>query len=156
MMYYTLLKRTLCVLLLTFPITSHALDHPHKHKVHVVYNVSKHKLQKKKSVDIAYKTKSIRTVGIASWYGSKFHGRKTASGERFDQLKLTAAHRTIPMNSLVRVTNLENNKSVIVKINDRGPYVKNRVIDLSKKAASVIKLDGIGLVNLTVIRVDKS
>src|SRR4051812_1550444 len=71
-------------------------------------------------------------TGIASWYGPKFQGKKTASGETFDQDELTAAHRTLPMQSLVRVTNLDNGRSAIVRINDRGPFMKGRIIDLSK------------------------
>ena len=73
--------------------------------------------------------------GIASWYGPKFQGRLTASGERFDMHKLTAAHRTLPLGTRVRVINLENGRSVVVRINDRGPFVKNRIIDLSYEAA---------------------
>ena len=78
---------------------------------------------------------AFRQVGVASWYGPGFHGRLTASGERFDQNDLTAAHRNLPLGSEVRVTNLENGRTVTVEINDRGPYVKNRVLDLSKAAA---------------------
>lgn len=74
--------------------------------------------------------------GTASWYGGKFHGRKTASGERFNTYALTAAHRTLPMNTRLRVTNLSNGKSVVVRVNDRGPYVGKRVIDLSYSAAN--------------------
>ncbi|MEK0084012.1 septal ring lytic transglycosylase RlpA family protein [Benzoatithermus flavus] len=74
-------------------------------------------------------------VGVASWYGPGFHGRRTASGEPFDQDDLTAAHRDLPLGSEVTVTNLENGRSIVVQINDRGPYVKGRVIDLSKAAA---------------------
>ena len=66
--------------------------------------------------------------GLASWYGGKFQGRKTASGERFDTNKLTAAHRTLPFDTVVKVTNLENNRSVEVRINDRGPFVEGRII----------------------------
>lgn len=73
--------------------------------------------------------------GIASWYGPGFHGRKTASGERYDQNDLTAAHRKLPLGSEVTVTNLETGKQVTVEINDRGPYVGDRKIDLSKAAA---------------------
>ncbi len=73
--------------------------------------------------------------GIASWYGPGFHGRKTASGDTYDQNDMTAAHRKLPLGSEVTVTNLENGKSVEVEINDRGPYVGNRKIDLSKAAA---------------------
>lgn len=73
--------------------------------------------------------------GVASYYGKKFHGRKTSSGEAFDMNKLTAAHRTLPLDSYAQVINLENGKAVIVKINDRGPFVGGRVIDLSFAAA---------------------
>lgn len=79
-------------------------------------------------------------VGIASWYGPGFHGNYTASGERFDKNSLTAAHTTLPMPSMVRVTNLANNRSVIVRINDRGPFAENRIIDLSKKAAQELDM----------------
>ncbi len=74
-------------------------------------------------------------TGVASWYGQKFHGRKTANGEIFDMNAMSAAHTTLPLPSLVRVTNLENGRSIIVRVNDRGPFVDNRLIDLSKKAA---------------------
>ena len=77
-------------------------------------------------------------VGIASWYGPKFHGRRTANGEIFDMNLLTAAHPTLPMPVRARVTNLENSKSIIVRINDRGPFAKDREIDLSRKAAEVL------------------
>lgn len=91
-------------------------------------------------------------IGTASYYGPGFHGKKTASGERFNQNKHTAAHRTIAMNSLVKVTNLENNMSVIVKINDRGPWKKGRILDLSKSAAQAIKMDGLAKVSLQVMK----
>ncbi len=74
-------------------------------------------------------------VGIASWYGPGFHGSRTASGEIYNMFKLTAAHKTLPLGTYVKVINLENGKSVIVKINDRGPFVKGRIIDLSYAAA---------------------
>jgi len=74
-------------------------------------------------------------VGIASWYGPGFHGRRTASGEIYDMHKLTAAHKTLPLGTVVKVINLENGKSVIVRINDRGPFVEGRIIDLSHEAA---------------------
>jgi rare lipoprotein A len=83
--------------------------------------------------------------GRASWYGRGFHGRKTASGERYDMHAMTAAHRTLPLASWVRVTNESNNKSVVVKINDRGPYVGNRVIDLSYAAAAALGMRGAGV-----------
>ncbi len=74
-------------------------------------------------------------VGIASWYGRDFHGRRTANGERYDMHALSAAHKTLPMPTLVRVTNLENGRSVIVRVNDRGPFARGRLIDLSYAAA---------------------
>lgn len=82
--------------------------------------------------------------GIASWYGRKFHGRKTASGEPYDMYQMTAAHRTLPIPSYVRVTNLRSGKSVIVRINDRGPFHPNRIIDLSYAAAVKLGLDRSG------------
>lgn len=78
-------------------------------------------------------------TGVASWYGTKFHGRLTSNGERYDMYKMTAAHKTLPIPTYVKVTNLENNKSVTVRVNDRGPFVGDRIIDLSYVAA--IKLD---------------
>lgn len=74
----------------------------------------------------------------ASWYGPGFHGRRTANGERFNQNDLTAAHRTLPFGTKVKVTNLHNGRSVVVRINDRGPFSRGRVIDLSKAAARII------------------
>jgi rare lipoprotein A len=83
--------------------------------------------------------------GLASWYGGKFQGRRTASGELFDTFRLTAAHRTLPFGTLVLVTNLENGKSTTVRINDRGPFVPGRIIDLSMVAATAIGLSGRGV-----------
>jgi rare lipoprotein A len=80
-----------------------------------------------------------KEVGKASWYGEKFYGKKTANGEIYDMYDITGAHRTLPLPSIVKVTNLENGKSIKVRINDRGPFKKNRIIDLSKAAAK--KLD---------------
>ena len=83
-------------------------------------------------------------TGIASWYGPGFSGKHTASGETYDDNELTAAHRTLQMPSLVRVTNLDNGKSVIVRVNDRGPYMRGRVMDVSTKAASLLGFRNIG------------
>ena len=83
--------------------------------------------------------------GLASWYGQWHHGRRTASGEPFDMFKLTAAHRSLPLGTMVRVTNLDNGRSVDVTINDRGPYVGNRVIDLSRQAARVLAMEKVGI-----------
>ncbi len=83
--------------------------------------------------------------GFASWYGWKFHGRQTANGEIFDMNKLTAAHKTLPFGTLIQVTNVRNDLSVIVRINDRGPFVEERIIDLSKAAADAIGLSALGV-----------
>jgi rare lipoprotein A len=83
----------------------------------------------------------VEQVGEASWYGKGFHGKKTASGEKFDQQDLTAAHPTLPMGTEATVTNLETGKSVDVTINDRGPYSKGRDIDLSKEAGKEIGIE---------------
>lgn len=82
--------------------------------------------------------KGFHEEGVASWYGTKFHGRKTSSGERYDMYTMSAAHRTLPLPSYLRVTNLKNQRSVIVKVNDRGPFVEpqTRIIDLSYAAAA--------------------
>jgi rare lipoprotein A len=92
----------------------------------------------------------IRFHGRASYYGDFFHGRRTASGERFDIRKFTAAHRTLPFGTRVKVTNLHNNKSVILRINDRGPHVKSRIIDLSKAAAKTIDLMRYGAARVSI------
>lgn len=84
-------------------------------------------------------------VGTASWYGDYFEGRPTASGEPFNMYDMTAAHLTLPLGTLVRVTNLHNHRSVIVRINDRGPYVDGRIVDLSYNAARVLHFDQQGL-----------
>jgi rare lipoprotein A len=87
---------------------------------------------------------SLVETGIASWYGPGFHGKRTANGERFDQNELTAAHRTLQMPSLVRVTNLENGRSVVVRVNDRGPFKRGRIIDVSSRAAELLAFKGRG------------
>lgn len=95
--------------------------------------------------------------GIASWYGPGFHGKKTSNGETFNTNSMTAAHKTLPMNTMVRVDNLENGRSVIVRINDRGPFVAGRIIDLSNKAAHEIDMTkkGTARVKLTVLGFDQ-
>lgn len=92
-------------------------------------------------------------VGTASWYGKQFHGRTTASGEDFDMFELTAAHRRLPLGTYVKVTNLRNGKWVIVRVNDRGPYVGNRIMDLSYSAARMLNFrDGIERVRLDLVQ----
>ncbi len=91
-------------------------------------------------------------VGLASWYGRDFNHRHTASGERYDMYDLTAAHRSLPLDTVVKVTNLTNNRTVLVRINDRGPFATGRVIDLSRGAAEVLgmKQAGVAPVRLDV------
>jgi len=116
------------------------------------YVISKNKKPTKKPYmvngNIYYPMKSVyigyTQRGIASWYGSNFHGRYTSSGEIYNMYAYTAAHKTLPMNTMVQVTNLNNGKSVIVRINDRGPFVKGRIIDLSYAAAKKIGVDTTG------------
>lgn len=91
-------------------------------------------------------------TGTASWYGPGFHGGKTANGETFDQHDLTAAHPTLPMPSLVRVTNLDNGKSAIVRINDRGPFKSKRIIDLSRASAQALDIQGLGKVRVQYLK----
>lgn len=93
-------------------------------------------------------------TGVASWYGPDFHGRQTASGEVYDMDGLTAAHQTLPFGTRIRVENLENGKSVVVRINDRGPFAKNRILDLSRRAARELDMIGPGTarVRITVLQ----
>jgi len=93
---------------------------------------------------------SYAEEGVASWYGPDFHGKRTANGERYDMHALTAAHRTLPMPSLVRVTNLENGRSAILRINDRGPFARSRILDVSKRAADALGFIGQGTARVRV------
>jgi rare lipoprotein A len=94
-----------------------------------------------------------RAKGIASWYGKQFHGRRTTSGERYDMFAMTAAHPTLPIPSYVRVTNLKNGKTVVVRINDRGPFHKGRILDLSYAAAHKLGFAGLGKARVMIERV---
>lgn len=100
--------------------------------------------------------KSHELVGQASWYGKKYHGRLTASGERYNMRAYTAAHKTLPFGTVVRVTNTANSKTVEVKINDRGPFVKGRVIDLSQKSFEQIGSVKKGVVPIKIEIIDDS
>lgn len=92
--------------------------------------------------------------GMASWYGKKFHGKRTSSGEKYNMYKMTAAHRTLPLPSYARVTNLENGESVVVRVNDRGPFLHNRLIDLSYAAAYKLDIIGEGTGRVKVESID--
>ena len=124
--------------------------------VHTTVKVSKTSVSgqvKKVSYSPVSAKAKFANSGVASYYGPGFHGRRTANGERFDMHAMTAAHRTLPFGTLIKVTNLSNGKSTVVRVNDRGPYVGNRVIDLSVAAAKEIGSthSGTARVNLEVI-----
>ncbi|HEU4740719.1 MAG TPA: septal ring lytic transglycosylase RlpA family protein [Meiothermus sp.] len=104
------------------------------------------------AVSVAKDAVSATFEGLAAWYGSKFHGRRTASGEPYDMYAFTAAHRSLPFGTRVRVTNPRNGQSVIVRINDRGPFTPGFIIDLSYAAAQRIGLSGTKQVRLEVLR----
>jgi len=114
---------------------------------YVVYGVRYH---------VMGNSKGYRQRGIASWYGNKFHGRRTSSGEPYDMYAMTAAHKSLPLPTYVQVTNLDNGRQVVVKVNDRGPFVKNRLIDLSYTAAKKLGITatGTGLVEVRAVNTD--
>ena len=107
--------------------------------------------EEKAKTDISKSAGKKIEEGIASWYGPNFHGKLTANGEKYDMYGLTAAHRTLPFNTILKVKNKDNGQSVQVRINDRGPYAKNRIIDLSKKAAQEINMLGPGTARVSLI-----
>ena len=102
------------------------------------------------AVSVLFSLPAAAETAVASWYGPGFHGRTTASGERFNQYAMTAAHKTLPFGSVVRVT--YKGRSVTVRINDRGPFIKGRSLDLSKAAARRIGCAGVCRVKMTVVR----
>jgi rare lipoprotein A len=130
----------------------------HQFRHHTVLNVSK---SDETSAEAGQKPEQEETLlprlarylkqGIASWYGPRFHGKKTATGEIFDMYALTAAHKTLPIPSYAEVTNLENNRKVIVRINDRGPFIRNRLLDLSYAAAQELDMKGLAPVEIKAI-----
>ncbi len=114
-----------------------------------VYRVGKPYVIRNKRY-VPHENKNYRAVGLASWYGRRFHGRRTANGEVFDMHSMTAAHPTLPMPSYVRVTNLRNRRSVILRVNDRGPFHGNRIIDVSVKAADLLGFSKQGIAKVRV------
>ena len=93
----------------------------------------------------------LKEEGLASWYGRKFHGRRTANGEVYDMYSMTAAHRTLPLPSFARIHNPANGRSVVVRVNDRGPFIKGRIVDLSYAAAYRLGVNGLAMVQLVRI-----
>lgn len=108
----------------------------------------------KKRYAVMPTSRNYRAHGQASWYGTKFHGKRTSSGEAYNMYAMTAAHRTLPLPTYARVTNTQNGKSVVVKINDRGPFHKNRIIDLSYVAAHKLGILGKGTGHVEVVSID--
>ena len=100
--------------------------------------------------------KSYDAVGIASWYGKEFHGKPTANGETYNMNALTAAHKTLPLPTNVKVTNLQNGRSIIVRVNDRGPFVGDRVIDLSRRAAQILGFTSQGTTKVRIQALDRN
>lgn len=107
------------------------------------------------AVGAAPSVTAARQTGVASWYGKDFHGRRTAGGEQFDKDGLSAAHRTLPLGSMVRVTNLENSRNITLRVNDRGPFIKSRVIDLSYGAARELGFAAEGTAQVMIERLDE-
>lgn len=135
-----------------------AADRPFRHHTILTVNRSKQPEESSKHESLIPRITRYIKQGIASWYGPRFHGRKTATGETFDMYAMTAAHKTLPIPSYAQVTNLENNRSVIVRINDRGPYVGNRLLDLSYAAAKKLGIhkEGLGKVEIVALTDDQA
>jgi rare lipoprotein A len=100
--------------------------------------------------------KGFSQTGTASWYGKKFHGRKTSSGETYNMYAMTAAHKTLPFGTYLRVRNLDNDKQIVVKVNDRGPFVRSRIIDLSYTAADKLDMLGTGTASVKIVALGKT
>jgi rare lipoprotein A len=127
-------------------------DHPQASATKTLPKASRISPPKGKATPRSIEQKPYQ-VGIASWYGKQFHGKTTASGEDFDMFELTAAHRQLPLGTYVKVTNLKNGRSVTVRVNDRGPYVEGRIMDLSYSAARMIGFrNGVERVRLDVVK----
>lgn len=106
--------------------------------------------QNGKKYQLISSSKNYKEKGVASWYGRKFNKKRTSSGERFNMYHMTAAHKTLPLSTYVQVTNLSNGKQVVVKVNDRGPFVSNRLIDLSYAAAKKLGMVGSGVAQVEI------
>ena len=161
---FNLMKINVLILMVTFVVLSCSMQQSFsapeisKKEITKILNdgctIKRNKRERYKINGKRYRTlsssKGYKKRGVASWYGSKFDGKATACGERYDMYKYTAAHKTLPIPSYVNVKNLTNGKSVIVKINDRGPFIDNRIIDLSYAAAKKIDMlsEGTALVRV--------
>jgi rare lipoprotein A len=161
MVHFCRLIGSLSVLEWTYECVQSA---PHSHSVHSSHCASKHNPSQEPKQPAPRKLRigegevgatavGSAEVGVASFYAHKYHGRKTASGEKYNMHEMTAAHRRLPFGAKVRVTNLSNNSSVVVRVNDRGPFVKGRVIDLSLAAAKKLDMVRTGLAKVEVVPV---
>lgn len=130
-----------CVLLGGFMCAPGFASKSHKSSTYRVFG---------KQYKVMNSSKNYQQTGIASWYGPGFNHKTTSSGERYDMYKMTAAHKTLPLSTHVLVTNLSNGRTVEVKVNDRGPFVGNRIIDLSYAAAKKLGMAGQGLAHVSV------
>lgn len=140
------------------PAKSLAARHPAKDKLVSIAGGLPQYRHPSDAVDNAARLTQVRTVGPretgrAAWYGGRYVGRRTSSGERLDSTHATAAHRTLPLNTLVRVTNLNNGRSVVVRITDRGPVNENLLIDMSPKAAEELAMKAAGIVPVSIEQV---
>ena len=135
-------------------VSVNVLDTPDVSKVDVADDRAEPDLIDRMSTLASQTVRKFSQNGMASWYGRQFHGNKTASGERFDMNAMTAAHRSLPLACYIRVTNRDNSKSVIVKVNDRGPYHGKRILDLSYAAAKQIGITQRETGNVIIDRVD--
>jgi|JI102314A1RNA_FD_contig_21_12933295_length_933_multi_4_in_0_out_0_1 rare lipoprotein A len=135
-------------------VSVNVLDTPDVSKVDVADDRAEPDLIDRMSTLASQTVRKFSQNGMASWYGRQFHGNKTASGERFDMNAMTAAHRSLPLACYIRVTNRDNGKSVIVKVNDRGPFHGKRILDLSYAAAKQIGITQRGTGNVIIERVD--
>lgn len=150
-----MMKRIKLYFLLSFFIllTSCAIQNKETSKEQAKNNKSSYRVFGK-TYTVAKSSKNYEEKGVASWYGRKFHKKRTSSGERYNMYSMTAAHKTLPFATRLVVTNLKNGRKITVRVNDRGPFVGNRVIDLSYGAAKKLGIVGQGLARVHVKAVD--
>ena len=144
-----ILSIILCLLLTSCSVSPRYSSSSSNSNKKVTKNYSAKKNSKNNSKKNDFKVGDIIN-GISSWYGPNFHGKLTANGEVYDQYGVTAAHKKIPLGTVVRVTNTDNGKSVILRINDRGPYVGNRILDCSYGAATKLGFKNLGTANVEI------
>ena len=144
-----ILGLTICLLLTSCSVSPRYSSSYSKSNKKATKNYGVKKTSKNNSKKNDFKAGDIIS-GISSWYGPNFHGKLTANGEVYDQYGVTAAHKTMPLGTVVKVTNVDNGKSVILRINDRGPYVGNRILDCSYGAATKLGFKDLGTANVEI------